>query len=170
MSALTSSLADKPGREARLLREQSARDTIRARGRHSVGCEPSHDVHKQVNAVLFSFDMASSADLVLGLAGELSAARADCSFPCATPPNCSAGSLLLCCQCLPLPWQAPHLPCLSVHQLSLFLAGLPATDRGLSSCNRIWFLTRSIWWVEATKSPEEQQSQGLLKLDRKVKL
>jgi len=141
-----------------------------ARGQHSVGNEPLHDVHKHMYALLASFDMASSADLVLGLAGELSAARADCSLSCAAPPNCYAGSPLLCCQCLPLPWQAPHLPCLSVHQLSLFLAGLPATDCGLSSCNRMGFVTRSIWWVEATKSPEEQQSQGLLKLDRKVKL
>jgi len=135
-----------------------------------VGNEPSHDVHKQVYAVLVSFDMASSADLVLGLAGESSAARADCSLSCATPPNCYAGSPLLCCQCLPLPWQVPRLPCLSVHQLCLFHAGLPATDCGLSSCNRMWFVTCSIWWVKATKSPKEQQSQGPLKLDLKVKL
>ena len=52
-----------------------------------MGNEPSHDVHKQMYAILASFGMASSVDLVLGLAGEWSASRADCSLLC-------AGSLL----------------------------------------------------------------------------
>ena len=90
-----------------------------ARGQHSVGNEPSHDEHKQVYAVSVSFDMASSADLVLGLAGEWSAAHADCSLLC-------AGSLL---QLYPLPallQPAPAWLLVSLPSHCLFPAALPA--------------------------------------------
>ncbi len=68
---------------------------------HSVGNEPSH-VHKQVCALLGSYDMASSADLVLGLAGWYYAPLAAQNAVCVAPKG-PARSPLLCCQRLPLP-------------------------------------------------------------------
>ena len=92
------------------------------RRQHSVGNEPLHMRTNRYMRVQSVSTMASSADLVLGLAGKWSPAQAECSLSCAAPPKCCAKSPLLCCQSLPLPWQAPPLPCLSVHKHFSLLA------------------------------------------------